>query len=61
MNTVERSRLSTANMLDGNEYVYPVVIDKGRLLQWMSIGWVDVGEPSETDNAKYPHVIEDTP
>ena len=55
--TVRESALSTANMLDGNEYVYPTVIRNGRLLQWMSVGWVDVGEPSEADKNKYPTVV----
>lgn len=59
MSTVERKELAVGRMLDYNEYVYPVVIDRGRLLQWVSVGWVDVGEPSEADLAKYPTVIED--
>lgn len=58
--TVQRHELATWRMLDGNEYVYPIVIDRGRLLQWMSVGWVDVSEPTEADLAKYPTVIETT-
>ena len=58
-NTVKRSQLEGHRMIDGNEYIYPTVIDNGVLKQWTAIGWMDMGPPSQADIEKYPTVVED--
>lgn len=56
---VNRAELSILRMVAGNERKYTKVIIEGRLKEWVGIGWIDCGEPTEEDRAKYPEAVED--
>lgn len=58
MNTVKRSDLSPWKMVAGMEDIYNVVIDNGRVMQWVAIGWIDTGPATEADIAELPTVVE---
>ena len=59
MKTVKRSDLQTWKMLAGNEDVYNRVIDGDVVKEWVAIGWIDAGPPSNEDRATLPTVVED--
>jgi hypothetical protein len=53
---VKASELSTLKMTAGNEDRYSKVIQDGRLLQWVGIGWIDLRTATEEDYSNYPEV-----
>jgi hypothetical protein len=53
---VKASELSKLKMTAGNENRHSKVIQDGRLLQWVGIGWVDLGEATKEDYSNYPEV-----
>ncbi len=53
---VKASELSKLRMTAGNENRYSKVIQDGRLLQWVGIGWIDLGAATEEDCSNYPEV-----
>lgn len=53
---VKASELSKLRMTAGNENRYSKVIQDGRLLQWVGIGWVDLGTATKEDYSNYPEV-----
>ncbi len=53
---VKASELSKLKMTAGNENSYSKVIQDGRLLQWVGIGWIDLGAATEEDYSDYPEV-----
>jgi hypothetical protein len=59
MKTVKRSDLQTWKMVAGNEDVYNKVIDGNVVKEWATIGWIDIGSPSDEDRAILPTVVED--
>lgn len=50
------SAVTNRSMVAGGETRHPVVIMKGRRQQWVGFGWIDEGDASDTDKAKYPMV-----
>lgn len=53
---VKASELSKLKMTAGNENSYSKVIQDGRSLQWVGIGWIDLGAATEEDYSNYPEV-----
>jgi hypothetical protein len=53
---VKASELSKLKMTAGNEDRYSKVIQDGRLLQWVGIGWIDLNAATEEDYSNYPEV-----
>jgi len=53
---VVASELSNLKMTVGNEDRYSKVIQGGRLLQWVGIGWIDLKAATEEDYSNYPEV-----
>jgi hypothetical protein len=53
---VKASELSKLKMTAGNEDRYSKVIQDGRLLQWVGIGWIDVRAAIKEDYSDYPEV-----
>ncbi len=53
---VKASELSKLKMTAGNENSYSKVVQDGRLLQWVGIGWIDLEAAAEEDYANYPEV-----
>lgn len=48
---------SVIAMCDGrNEANHPTVIQEGRVMQYVGIGWVDEGPATKEDYLKYPEV-----
>lgn len=56
--TVTRKQLSTISMVNGNEHKFSVVIMDGQVKEWVGIGWIDVGPPTEDQKVSLPHVID---
>lgn len=56
--TVKRSELASLLMVAGNEKKYSVVIDGGRIKEWVGIGWIDIGAPTHADLSTY-YTVED--
>jgi len=57
--TVKARDCSIIAMCDGrNETKHSKVIMRGRVMQYVGIGWVDEGPASPQDTRKYP-VVED--
>lgn len=61
MKTVHASELSTIRMAAGNENRFRIVVDEGRRMHWIGIGWVDEGPATPKDCATYPTVVRSTP
>lgn len=59
--TVARSQLEGHRMIDGNEYLYPVVIDNSNRWRWVAFGWIYEGPATEQDRELYAVVVEDVP
>lgn len=55
--TVDISELSNARMAGGNEKKYTKVIMNGVLKEWVAIGWIDIGVPTDEDRETYPEVV----
>ncbi len=53
---VKASELSKLKMTSGNENSYSKVIQDSRLLQWVGIGWIDLGAATKEDYSNYPEV-----
>lgn len=53
---VEAGACSKLAMVAGGEKKHGTVIDGGRVMRWVGIGWIDVGEATEADRAKFPQV-----
>ena len=53
---VKASELSKLRLTAGNENTYSKVIQDGRLLQWVGIGWIDLGAAIKEDYSNYPEV-----
>ena len=53
---VKASELSKLRMTAGNENTYSKVIQDGRLLQWVGIGWIDLRAATKEDYFDYPEV-----
>lgn len=58
--TVARSKLSNIAMVNGNEKDINIIIHDGRLKEWVGIGWIDIGKPTEEDYKTYPITGDDT-
>ena len=56
---VKRSELQNLRMVVGNERKYRKVIIDGRVKEWVGIGWIDLGVPSDADQLLLPEVVED--
>lgn len=56
--TVKRSKLSKIHMVEGGERVHPIVIDRGRVKEWIGFGWIDCGHAEAEERAKYPLVVD---
>lgn len=56
---VKRSELTNLRMVAGNERKYDKVIIDGRVKEWVGIGWIDLGMPSDADRLLLPEVDED--
>ena len=46
-------------MVAGNERKYRKVILDGRVKEWVGIGWIDLGVPSDADRLLLPEVVAD--
>ncbi len=57
MKKVKASELQTIRMTCGNEKKYNIVIDEGKICQWVGIGWIELREPAKADYKKYPEVV----
>ncbi len=55
--TITHRELSTISMVGGNENKFEIVIHEGKLIQWVSIGWIELREARKKDYEKYPFVI----
>lgn len=53
---VQRSALSTIQMVAGNEKLHPIVIDDRTVKEWTGFGWIDLRRATGHDYAKYPIV-----
>ena len=53
---IKRESLATIRMVAGNEKLYSKVVVDGRVKEWVGIGWLDCGEATDEDRAKYPEV-----
>ncbi len=53
---VKASELSKLKMTAGTENSYSKVIQDGRLLQWVGIGWIDLVAATGEDYSNYPEV-----
>lgn len=56
---IKRSELQNLRMVAGNERKYRKVIIDGRVKEWVGIGWIDLGVPSDADRLLLPEVVED--
>lgn len=56
---VKRSELTNLRMVAGNDRKYDKVIIDGRVKEWVGIGWIDLGVPSDADRLLLPEVVED--
>jgi hypothetical protein len=56
MKPVAVKELGNIKMVEGNEHLYNIVIDKGILKEWVGIGWIEVREATPEDAEKYPTV-----
>ena len=56
---VKRRELQNLRMGAGNERKYRKVIIDGRVKEWVGIGWIDLGVPSDADQLLLPEVVED--
>jgi hypothetical protein len=55
--TVKARDCSTIAMCDGRgESTHPVVIDDGRRMRYVGIGWVDEGPATDADKRQFPAV-----
>lgn len=55
---IKRSEIGNFAMTAGNEKKFTRIICDGRVREWVGIGWVDAGVPTEADRAKLPTVID---
>lgn len=53
---MDAAELSNIAMTTGGEKKYDTVIDRGRLKEWVDIGWVDLGPATDKDRRKHPEV-----
>jgi hypothetical protein len=53
---VSANELTNIAMIDKNEKIYRIVIDNGKVKQWISFGWIDLHEATPEDYEKYPEV-----
>ena len=58
MKTVTHRELSNISMVGGKENIYNIVIHEGTLIQWVAIGWIEIGEAKKEDYRKYPILID---
>lgn len=58
MQTVKRERLQTIPMVEGGEKTHPIVIDDGKVKEWVGFGWITTGPATDEDRDKFPVVID---
>lgn len=58
---IKRSELKNLRMAAGNERKYRKVIIDGRVKEWVGIGWIDLGVPSDADRLLLPEVADPKP
>jgi hypothetical protein len=56
--TVQRHLLTPAHMTCGGEKTHPVVIDGGRVKEWIGFTWIDGGRATPEERAAYPQVVD---
>lgn len=54
---VKASELEKLKMVAGNEDKYNIIIDDGKVCQWVAIGWIELRDASKEDYKKFPEVI----
>ncbi len=57
MKTVTHKELSNISMVGGKENKYNIVIHEGKLIQWVAIGWIEIGTVKPDDYKKYPVLV----
>lgn len=53
---VNPEQLSNLRMTAGGEKRYSIVVDEGRVKEWIGFGWVDLRPAMTADYFKYPEV-----
>ncbi len=60
MRTISASKLSAVAMVGGGERRIHKVVDHGRLMEWVGIGWIDLRRATKADRLKYPKVTHES-
>ena len=56
MTKIAASKVTNMAMVNGNEGLYKVVIDKGIVMEWVGIGWIEIRKANPGDYRKIPEV-----
>lgn len=54
--TVSYRNVSTIAMVAGKEKTISKIIHDGHLMEWVAIGWIDLGKATASDKKNYPTV-----